>query len=117
MAIRVPLVAVDGLVRALPPGDSVTAPLESSTVTTNTTLNGETLVLVDASSGAVTITLPAAADFVGQLIHIKKTDATTLAVIIDGNASETIDGSLNQTITTQYVSVTLVSDGTEWYII
>ena len=74
------------------------------------------VILGDASGGAITITLPPAAT--GKFIfHIKKIDATGNAVTIDGDGSETIDGATTQTITTQYNSIMLVSDLTEWWII
>jgi hypothetical protein len=48
--------------------------------------------------------------------HIKKMGSTAL-VIIDGNGTETIDGALTATLTTQYESIMLVSDGIEWHVI
>jgi hypothetical protein len=71
------------------------------------------LVLV---SGNTTLTLPAASTRC-QFI-IKKTDSNATTVTIDANGSETIDGALTFTITEQYTSVTLCSDGTSsWYVI
>lgn len=75
------------------------------------------VILVDASGGAVTITLPAAADRTGKQYDIKKIDSSGNAVTIDGDGSETIDDSLTNIIGAQYNSVTIVSDGTEWWII
>ncbi len=72
-------------------------------------------VLVDASSGDVTITLEAATS--GAIHTIKKIDNSNHKVIVDGNGNETIDGELTVELNLQYQYVTLVSDGTEWFII
>lgn len=70
------------------------------------------IVLVDASSGAVTITLYASSGNTGRELVIKKIDSTFNEVIIDGNAAETIDGDLTTTLNTQYELVSLTFDGT-----
>jgi hypothetical protein len=75
------------------------------------------VILVDASGGAVTITLPAAAASSGRMYQIKKTDSSTNALTIKGNAAETIDGTNTISTTTQYQSYTLVCDGTQWWIV
>jgi hypothetical protein len=76
----------------------------------------DTIILVDATSAAVTITLPAASGIEGQAYTFKKTDASANAVTIDGNLSETIDGSTTYTLADQYDSVETISDGTNWVI-
>tara|TARA_R110002126_G_scaffold172712_6_gene321515 strand:- start:1803 stop:2534 length:732 start_codon:yes stop_codon:yes gene_type:complete len=70
------------------------------------------LVLV---SGTTTLTLPAAATRM-QFV-IKKTDSNATTVTLDGNASETIDGGVTFTMTEQYSSVTICSDGSNWHVI
>ena len=72
--------------------------------------------LCDCTSNAITINLPAASQ-AGRRYEIKKIDATSNAVTIDGNGSETIDGATTITITSQYESVTIVSDGQDWFIV
>jgi hypothetical protein len=37
-------------------------------------------------------------------------------VIVDANGTQTIDGVETQTITDQYVSMSIISDGTNWLI-
>jgi hypothetical protein len=71
------------------------------------------VVLVDTTSGSVTVNLPTAAT-ASFPISIKKI-ASANSLIIDPFGSETIDGSTTATITVQYQSVTLVSDGTNWF--
>jgi len=66
-------------------------------------------------SGTFTVTLPTASGIAGTTYHIKNNGTGTLT--IDGDGSETIDGATTQTITAQYDSIQVVSDGTGWAII
>ncbi len=75
------------------------------------------VVICDASSAAFTVTLPAASKFTGRIYHIKKTDSSANAVTVDGNASETIDGDTTKVISTQYDSMMIVCDGSNWHIV
>lgn len=70
--------------------------------------------LVDASSAAVTITLPLAADSQNVLFTIKKIDSSGNAVTIDAN--EDVDGG-TLSLASQYDVKTVVSNGTEWFSI
>lgn len=89
-----------------------------SSITTSTTLTSANVIaLVDASSGAATITLPDPTTVGSGLIYIKKTDSSTNAVTIDNNGAETIDGETSIDIRVQYEALTVVSDGTDWHII
>jgi hypothetical protein len=74
-------------------------------------------VLVDATSGAVTITIPNATSFkTGKIFTVKKTDASANNVSIS-IATGTVDGAASITWNTQYQSYTIQSDGTNWYVI
>lgn len=88
----------------------------STTPLTETITSGEKAIFVDATVGTITINLPAASGNKAK-IHIKKVDSGSNTIIIDGNASETIDGATTQTLYFQYQSITLVSNGTSWFII
>jgi hypothetical protein len=97
-------------IKALP---TVLAKTANYTVTTN---DGDNVhVNVDATAGAVTITLYAISGSTDKVITVKKTDSSANAVILDGNASETLDGALTQTISSQYDAQTYVSNGTSWH--
>lgn len=85
--------------------------------TTYTILNTDGLVLADATAGAFTVTLPTASGISGRIITVMKTDSSVNIVTIDGNASETINGSLTELLGSQYDSIRLVSNGTNWLII
>jgi hypothetical protein len=82
--------------------------------TTATLTASDQMVTADASGGAFSITLPASASNDGQVYYIQKTDSTDNVVTIDGNASETIDGTTTIDLDRQYQSVTIISDGTNW---
>jgi hypothetical protein len=82
-----------------------------------TATESDHVILVDASGGAVTINLPAAAGANGRMYQIKKTDSSGNAVTIDGNGAETIDGATTLSTTTQYQSFTIVCDGSGWWVI
>lgn len=89
-----------------------------TTITGDTTLdNTHHVVLCDATSGAITVTLPTSSGISGRIYHIKKTDSSTNTVTIDGNASETIDGDTTKIIRIQYDSVMITTDGSNWSII
>lgn len=90
----------------------------ASVITTTYSASIETVILVndDTAGGAVTVTLPAAAKSMDKAYYIKKL-GTTGNVVIDGNGSETIDGSTTVTISTQYTSLNIYCNGTAWYIV
>lgn len=88
-----------------------------TTKTSNyTTTTEDGIVLCDASGGAFTITLHAASSDVGRLMHIKKKESSTNLVILDGSGSETLDEELTKSLNA-YASLSIASDGTEWFIL
>jgi hypothetical protein len=88
-----------------------------TTVTASTTLTATNqVVLVNASSGAATITLPAASSGSGLLIIVAKIDSSANAVTVSRAGTDTIQGAVSQTLSTQYSKSILMSDGTSiWY--
>lgn len=89
----------------------------NSTSVDYTLVTTDRVLIVDASSSNITVTLPAAASSPGFTYNIKKSDATSNTVIVDGNGSETIDGGTTAVITTQYETIQVVCDGTCWFIL
>jgi hypothetical protein len=75
------------------------------------------LVLCNATAGVITLTLPVAAASQGRKLVAKKTDASANAVTVDGNGAETVDGAASISITAQYDSVSVISDGAAWWIV
>jgi len=87
------------------------------TVTSSETLTAtDDIVLVDASSGAVTITLPAAADR-AWTYDVGKIDASSNLLTIDGDGAETINGETTIQIQFQDDTVTLAPITGGWRII
>ena len=76
----------------------------------------DSILLCDSTGGDITITLLPAAKLIYKKITVKKTVAAN-NVIIDGDGSETIDGAATKTISNQWESLTIISDGSNWYII
>lgn len=74
------------------------------------------IVYVDASAGAVTITLPDVRRYWGYSFTVKKLDSSVNAVILDGDGA-LVDGGATFPVTVQYESHTVVSDGEAWWIV
>lgn len=72
-------------------------------------------VITCSTASAWTLTLPAASTATGKIFQIKKTSSDFNALTIDGNASETIDGSTTTTVDTQYESINIICDGSNWH--
>ncbi len=81
-----------------------------------TVLAADDLIVVDATSGAVTLTLPAVASSNGRQIRAKKTDASANVVKVDGNGAETVDGAADLDLLLQHEVAAVVCDGTEWWV-
>lgn len=87
-----------------------------TTVTGNTTLDTtHHTVLVDATSGAVTLTLPAVASSTRRVYNIKKIDSSVNAVVVDPAGAELIDDQSSVSIQSQWNAITLHCNGSVWY--
>ena len=82
-----------------------------------TATSEDRIILVDASSSTVTITLPPTTSSEGKDFFIKKIDSSENSVNIDGNESEEIDGWDIIIMLTQNECIHVVCDGTNWQII
>jgi hypothetical protein len=87
--------------------------------TTYTTASGELIVLVNNGGGPVTITIPNANASTAKITIKKVGTSTANNLIINVTGGGTIDGdvSINLKLALQYTSVTLVSNGANWFII
>ncbi|MCA3418096.1 MAG: hypothetical protein INF88_04275 [Roseomonas sp.] len=87
--------------------------LASYSANTTLTVDDAGLVLVNASGGARTITLPAANALGGRPMQIRivKSDSGTNAVTVQRTGTDTIEGAISQVLRYQWDSLTLVSDG------
>lgn len=76
---------------------------------------GTDLVLADASVGTVTVALVPAIKWRDRIIRVKKIDPSVRTVIVQPASGETIDGTACATISAQYSTMRLFSDGTQWW--
>lgn len=77
----------------------------------------DSVIICDTTSAAFTVTLPTAVNAAGKIYWIKRVSAGTNRLTIATTSSQTIDGLTTALVDSQYVSLTLVSDGANWYII
>lgn len=70
--------------------------------------------LCNATSNAINVTLPTAAT--GKMVIVKKTDSSSNAVTITGPTNG-VDGATTKVLYHQYETMTLVSDGTNWFLV
>lgn len=76
-------------------------------------------ILVDTRTGPISITLPTAVSISGTeyLIKDKFGSAATNPITILTTSGQTIDGAASYVIGNNYQSITVVSDGANWYIL
>lgn len=92
--------------------------LATSTKTTSYTISAtDVVIFADATSGSVTISLPTASANAGYKFYIKRIDNSANTCTIARTGTDTIDGQTSFTCDLQYTSMTVVSNGTNWYIL
>ncbi len=76
------------------------------------------VILCDTSSGNVTINLPPAANFIRQIVYVKKITNDANSITFNGFGTEEVEKAATYVVTgTGYSSRTLMSDGTRWWVI
>lgn len=106
------------VVPILPPGTFpiIAVSTKSTNYTALTTDRGAD-ILVDASSGPVTITLlPVATALSGFVLTVVKLDSSANVVTVDANLAETINGATTIELGEQYGAFEIGTEGTLWYI-
>lgn len=94
-----------------------TLPATAVTAATRTQLATDDLVPCDATANAITFTLlPAATAGAGNVVTVKKIDASGNAVTVDGDGAETLDGATTFVLAAQWKYVELTCTGTAWYV-
>lgn len=88
----------------------------SKTANYNITASDD-VILVNATSASVSVTLPDSTANSGKIFYIKKTDASFNRVVINTTSSQTIDGSTSTTLNTTNEDLELISDGSNWQIL
>lgn len=90
----------------------------TGTKTSDYTISGtDVVIFADATSGNVTITLPAASSFAGYNFYVKRIDSSGNTCSVARSGSDTIDGSTSFLLDTQYFAVRVVSNGSNWFVI
>jgi hypothetical protein len=93
-------------------------PVTVSTKTSNYTLaSTDFVILGDCTAGAFTLSLPTAVTGIGRIFFMKKIDSTANILTVKANGSELIDSSNTFLLSSQWQTVTIVSNGTQWYIL
>lgn len=81
--------------------------------------NANDVILMDLTSGALSVTLPAASTATGKLITVKKIDGTSNDITVQTNGGN-IDGSATVTMSGSggaKTSAAFISDGSNWFIL
>lgn len=76
----------------------------------------EDIVVADAASNVVSVSLPSVLDSVGKKYLIKKIDASANPVVIIPDGIELIEGLASKSLTTEDETALLFSDGVEWRV-
>lgn len=86
----------------------------AAAITANDTADtDDDVMIVDASGGAVTITLPDRAANVGKVYTIKRVSASN-NVVVSRAGSDTIDGATSKTLASQYAAITIIAGYAMW---
>ena len=77
----------------------------------------DNIIFCNATGGSMTVTLPSAVTFASRTLTVKRTNTTANTVTV-GSAAGTIDGAATYIIPGGTLnSITVISDGTNWYLI
>lgn len=103
-------------VHALNGGVEYTTRSITGSLTVDTT-STDHYILANTTSAALTVTLPAPVR--GRRFKIKDSGgvAGTNNITVSPHSTEKIDGAASQTIATNYGSLSLISDGTNWFLV
>lgn len=100
-----------------PPGTGGDTAVSVAIKTTDYTITGsDDVILGDATSAAINITLPTAVG-VTKIYSVKKIDSTSNTVTVVTTGGQTIDGSTTAVIKVRYVSISVVSNNSNWNVI
>ncbi len=88
-----------------------------ATVTASYTMTASDFaILANATSAALTVTLPPAKTASGMIVHIKKIDSSLNVVTVKAAGTDKIEGSGSKSLGKIYKSLMLISDGSaHWY--
>ena len=80
--------------------------------------SGDSIILVDATSSTIKVTMPNSSGLAGVTYNIKdwKGKSATNNITITGYYPQTIDGAVTKVISTNYLNTRIMSDGSNWSI-
>lgn len=90
--------------------------LKVGSVTATGSVDAYDVEEVNATSGAITRTLPLAANRTGFTFVFKKVDSSENTVTIARAGSDTLDGQTSVVLYSQYETVKVISNGTGWSV-
>lgn len=85
-------------------------------VSTTKWSSGDVLYVVDTTGGNRQVILPAVDDCAGQFHIVKRITGGGNTCVVSSD-SGTLDGTASYSVATQYLSVTFVSDGANWWAV
>ena len=80
-------------------------------------LISDSVILGNATTAAFSVLLPTAIGVIGKTYTLKKLDASANSLTLTTSLSQTIDGGATAVLSTQYLSLTVISDGANWQVI
>ncbi len=116
---------IPAVLRDITPSSSTSAGIEEITelrdvltITSDTTLvvDNDLVILVNALSGSVVVTLPSAETADEYMVRVKKIDSSVNTVTLATIDGETIDLELTKVISVQHTCIPVVSDGSNWWV-
>jgi hypothetical protein len=78
---------------------------------------GDDVILASSTAIPITVNLPAVASNTGKVIEVVLALDTGGGVVLDGNASEQINGSSTLAVTGTYSTARILCTGTRWIIL
>ncbi len=106
-----------GVTSGLPAWSSLTYPTATKTATTYTIGTSDCVIFANATSNNVTITIPLSSSCTGYQFVVKRIDSSANTCQVQTSGTDTIDGLTSISFDMQYKSMTMVSNGSAWYII
>jgi len=94
---------------------SLAAKVTVSSATSNTL--GSEYNFIYTGTSTATATLPDASSIAGRMYSIKNASTNSSTLTINTTSSQTIDGVTSYSLSTQYQTISVVSNGTNWGII
>ncbi|OPY17007.1 MAG: hypothetical protein A4E74_01540 [Syntrophus sp. PtaB.Bin075] len=104
-----------GFLNALGLPPTIQAPIRTVTASTTVQKDTDYILLVDATAGAVDLSLPSCLDMAqGRKFSVKKIDATANPVSLIPEGSETIDTAATLVLTKQNEQAVIMNSGTKY---